>query len=339
MENPFAGLLTPAHLDPYGGMGPRFLGVVDTCALLSSIRNDVEHGPQWRSRLLRMTGDGIALLYASDHVYTEVYRRLPKIAQNSSASVDALRQHFERAYLPALRFVSVQGGDSDDPQVMAITDPDDVPTGQLAKLIAPCVVFSEDRHLRKPGLAPNRWREVARAGVNLNEAVSKRDTAGRVVALPLMGMAGLVKVTARRIEVSPWLLSASLLAATAFFLRRPSRKQRAGEYMTTFFGALAAEYEQATQLEQISLRDLRLVRLSPPAAPSVRQQVAIVLARQQGPLQAREIHELVQQHFQDHLIPGLGKVRAALVEGPEFVQSGRNRWSFGRQAPPWQGVL
>jgi hypothetical protein len=31
---------------------------------------------------------------------------------------------------------------------------DDVPTGQLAKLIAPRVVFSEDRHLRQPGLAP-----------------------------------------------------------------------------------------------------------------------------------------------------------------------------------------
>lgn len=41
-----------------------------------------------------------------------------------------------------------------DPQVLAISDPDDVPTGQLAELIAPCVLFSEDRHLRKPSLAP-----------------------------------------------------------------------------------------------------------------------------------------------------------------------------------------
>jgi hypothetical protein len=38
--------------------------------------------------------------------------------------------------------------------VLAITDPDDVPTGQLAKLIALCAVFSEDKHPRKPGLAP-----------------------------------------------------------------------------------------------------------------------------------------------------------------------------------------
>ena len=44
---------------------------------------------------------------------------------------------------------------------IAITDPDDVPTGQLAKLIAPCVVFSEDKHLSKPGLAPPAWRDAA----------------------------------------------------------------------------------------------------------------------------------------------------------------------------------
>jgi hypothetical protein len=48
-----------------------------------------------------------------------------------------------------------------DPQVLAITDPDDVPTGQFAKLIGPCVVFSEDKHLRKPALAPPAWREAA----------------------------------------------------------------------------------------------------------------------------------------------------------------------------------
>ncbi|MWA02342.1 hypothetical protein F8568_022455 [Actinomadura sp. LD22] len=320
-------------------MNPRFLGIVDTCALLSSIRNDVEHGPQWRSRLLRMTDAGTALLYASDHVYAEVYRRLPKIAQTSSASVEALRQHFERAYLPVLHFVTVEGGASDDPQVLAITDPDDVPTGELAKLIAPCVVFSEDRHLRKPGLAPSRWREVARAGVDLQEAESKRDATSRVVALPLIGMMGLVKVAARRIEVSPWLLGGSLLAATTLFLRKPPRRKRVGQYATTFFEALAAEYEQATQLEQRSLRAIRLVMLSPPAEPSLKQQIAIVLARERQPLLAREIHELAQQHFQDPLALSLSEVRAALANGPEFVQSERNRWSFGRQAAPWQGVL
>ncbi len=68
--------------------------------------------------------------------------------------LDALRERFEAEYLPALRYVTVDTAAIADPQVLAITDPDDVPMGQLAKLIAPCVVFSEDRHLRKPGLAP-----------------------------------------------------------------------------------------------------------------------------------------------------------------------------------------
>ena len=56
---------------------------------------------------------------------------------------------------------------NDEPQVLAITDPDDVPTGQLAKLIAPFIVFSEDKHLRRPGLAPADWRLVAQLAVDV----------------------------------------------------------------------------------------------------------------------------------------------------------------------------
>ncbi len=161
------GILASMRLDPYCSLTPRFLGVVDANAILSSVDNDCRKGPHWRSRLLRMTSGGTAVLYAPDHIYTEVYRRLPKIARSSPVPLDALRERFEAEYLPALRYVTVDTAAIADPQVLAITDPDDVPTGQLAKLIAPCVVFSEDRHLRKPGLAPPAWREAAEFAVDL----------------------------------------------------------------------------------------------------------------------------------------------------------------------------
>lgn len=57
-----------------------------------------------------------------------------------------LQDRFEAEYLPVLRYVTVDTAAVADPQVLAITNPDDVPAGQLAKLIAPCVVFSEDKH-------------------------------------------------------------------------------------------------------------------------------------------------------------------------------------------------
>jgi hypothetical protein len=148
------------RLDPYCSGAPRFLGVVDANTLLSCVGNDCRKGMYWRSGLLRMTDRGTAALYAADHVYGEVYEHLPKIAHWSKVPTKVLRARFEETYLPALRFVTVDATDIVDPQVLAITDPDDVPSGQLAKLIAPCVVFSEDRHLRKPGLAPEDWRLI-----------------------------------------------------------------------------------------------------------------------------------------------------------------------------------
>jgi hypothetical protein len=155
------------RLDPYCPGGRRFLGVADANAVLSCVGNDCRKGAHWRSGLLRMTVGGAATLYASDHVYGEIYEHLPNISGWSKVPVNVLRERFEANYLPALRFVTVDASEITDPQVLMITDPDDVPSGQLAKLIAPCVVFSEDRHLRKPGLAPEEWRAIAEFGVDL----------------------------------------------------------------------------------------------------------------------------------------------------------------------------
>jgi hypothetical protein len=71
--------------------------------------------------------------------------------------------------------------------VLAITDPDDVPTGQLAKLIAPCVVFSEDRHLRKPDLAPPAWREAAQFAVDLAGGVTGQRITSNLATVPFRG--------------------------------------------------------------------------------------------------------------------------------------------------------
>lgn len=62
-----------------------------------------------------------------------------------------------------------------------------MPTGQLAKLIALCVLLSEDRHLRRPDLDPPAWREAAQFGVDLIEGVTGQRIAGNVAALPFRG--------------------------------------------------------------------------------------------------------------------------------------------------------
>ena len=220
--------MVQGRLDPYCPPGLRFLGIVDTNALLSSVANDCGKGALVRSRLLRMADAGTAVLYAADHVYAEAYEHLPKVARWTKVPVPVMRARFEEHYLPALRFVTVDASQADDPQVLAITDPDDVPTGQLAKLIAPCVVFSEDRHLRRPGFAPPDWQATARCAIDIMEGASGQRATTTAVSLPFRGTAGLIGLLGRQTGIPPWLLWLAAAGGTVYVLRKPVRREAAG---------------------------------------------------------------------------------------------------------------
>ena len=47
------------------------------------------------------------------------------------------------------------GNGTNDVRVSQVTDATDVPTAELASLIAPCLVLAEDKSLRRPGYAPS----------------------------------------------------------------------------------------------------------------------------------------------------------------------------------------
>ena len=323
------------RLDPYSWGSPRFVGVVDANAILSSVGNDCRKGTYWRSGLLRMTDKRTAALYAAAHVYGEVYEHLPEISRWCKIPVGVLQTRFEKQYLPLLRFVTVDMTEVIDPVVLAITDVDDRPTGQLAKLVAPCVVFSEDRHLRKPGLAPDDWRLITTFAVNLVEAAAKQYQAGAAAngfSLPLSAAIELIKFTARRTGLSPWLIGGVVVGAGALVLKNPERRKAAGKRIMPIVDALGKEMNAAAAQEQRGIQGLREVMLPAPAVPSVKQQAAIVLARQPDPLLAHEVQELMLTHFRRELVPTVAEVRAVLIDGSEFVQPRRYRWQLGRQA-------
>lgn len=332
-----AGVSRPARLDPYCRETLRFISITDTNALLSSIDNDCRKG--YRSRLLRMSDSGAVVLYAADHVYWETYEHLPKFAKRSSVPLEVLRAHFENEYLPALRFVTVSDIDPLDSQVLGITDPDDVPTGILAKLIAPCLVFSDDNHLKKPGFAPKDWQKAAKSGLDVSEGASDQNTQAAVAVLPFRATYHLTRATSVKIGVSPWILAAMLLGAATYALWTPERRDKALKVAGAFVEAIGTELEKAMAQEERGAQIIREVLLPAPTAPTIRQQVAITLARQSEPLLAREIQEIIQFSFAPDTIPTVSEVRAVLEEGDEFVRSGRYRWQFGREAAPWSGTL
>ena len=322
------------RLDPYCSLRPRFLGLTDANAVLSSVDNDCRNG--WRSRLLRMTDRGTASLYAPDHVYGEIYEHLPRLAACSRVPVQELRRHFEEEYLPALRFVTMSAEQSADSQVLAITDPDDVPLGQLAKLVAPCVVFSEDRHLRRPGLAPADWRGAAGFAVDVADGQSKQRVVGMAAVGPGWGLIELLKFISRKTSLPAWLLGLVLAGGGAYFLRKPERLRTLSEQIVPVLETLSTLIEAAMAQEQRGLAGLREVILPPPEAPTARQQVAIILARQREPLLAQQIQDLISEHFAAETVPTSVEIRGVLGDGPEFAEVGRYRWQFGRLTSPWR---
>lgn len=333
-DDQYSPIARPAPLDPYSSSAPHLVAVVDTNALLSSIENDCRKG--FRSRLLRMSDDGTATLYAADHVLDETYEHLPRMAKRGLVPLAALRAHFEAEYLPALRFVTVSDVDGPDEQVLAITDNDDVPTGRLAKLIAPCVVFSDDRHLKKPGFAPKDWQRAAKSVLDIADGVRGQAVTVNAAALPARGVVGLVKLLGRQTGISPWAIGAVVLGGGALLLKQADRRKTAASFAITALEAVGTKLEAASAQERRGIEKLREVILAAPSRPTIRQQVAIALARQSQPLLAAEVHELIHGHFPDEPAVGIHAVRAVLGEGSEFVRVQRYRWQLGCEVAPRQ---
>lgn len=332
MDDQRAPLKRPKPLDPYSSSAPHLVGIVDTNALMSSIENDCRHGN--RSRLLRMSDNGTAVLYAADHVYDEMYERLPRFAERCKVPLAPLVERFEGVYLPALRFVAVSDMGAPDPQVLAITDPDDVPTGVLAKLIAPCVVFSEDRHLKKPGLAPKEWRKAAASAVDIAEGFRGQAVIVNAAVLPLRGVAGLLTFSGRKVGVSPWALGCIAVGAGALLLREPERRKATAQFAGKVVEVVSNQLAGAVAQERRGIEGLRDAILPALSRPTIRQQVAIVLAGQPEPLLAAEVHELIYGRFPDEPTISVQDVRAVLKEGSEFVRVQRYRWQLGRGIAP-----
>ncbi len=281
-----------------------------------------------------MSDNGSAVLFAADHVYDEMYERLPRFAKRCKVPLAPLVECFEEVYLPVLRFVALSDLDVPDQQVLAITDPDDVPTGLLAKLVAPCVVFSEDRHLKKPGLAPKEWREAAASAVDIAEGSQDQETTIIVAALPFRLTAELVIFFGRKMGVSPWLLGGILLGAGVLLLQKQDRRKTTTQVAGKVIEAIAIQLADGMAQERRGIESLRDVLLPAPSRPTLRQQVAIALARQPQPLLAAEVHELIYGHFPDEPAVSVQDVRAVLEEGSEFVRVQRYRWQLGREVAP-----
>lgn len=300
--------------------------VVDADALLSSIDNHCRNG--WQSRLSQIGQAQRSPVFASVHVYDEVYRGFAQFADLGKVTIEQMRSCFEREYLPYIIWVSVAGADSPDKRVASVAqiDPSDAPTAHLASLIAPAMVFSGDRSLRKTGFAPPRWRDAANAMVQAGEQRDTQDGVTLAISLPALGLVTGSAGLSRRIGLPGWVGPAAIIGAVAWALTKKQHRELVARFMTP----IAEAAVQFSELQITTDATISAALFMPGADRTLKQAIANVLARTAEPLLAREIAERLGAARPRATVE---QIRAVLRAAPEFVGVGY-RWQLGRRKQP-----
>lgn len=321
-----------AALDPYCTSSHRFVVILDADALLSSIDHHLVTGRS--PRLLQIGESNAAETFASDHVHREVYRGFERMSLNRAFTAGDMRALFEERYLPVIRWVNTATDDICDSRVSEVTDPTDVPTAQLASLIAPCLVLAEDRSLRRPGFAPAEWRPAAGHGVVIIEASGQQQAAVLVMGLPIVGLVGGGVKLGQALQV-PSLVTVALMAGGGYLLLRdPERRRTVGRKVWPVVEVFLEMMAEAMARQHVGERQLNEVMFQPAKSSTLKQQVATVLARTREPLLAREVQGRIEMQFIEQRTPFVAEVWAVLREGSEFTQPDRHRWQLGRLCDP-----
>lgn len=237
-----------------------------------------------------------------------------------------------------LSFVRINEAALLEPDIQLIPDADDRPTGALAKLVAPCLVFSEDKDLRRPGFAPERWRVSAGAAADVATGDVAMQSVAALVGLPAAGAMYGTKAVAVRLEVNPWLLGGAFAAVAAVLLADPRRRSRTQSVLAAIGSTMLDVLGPLVEAQQLGLERLREDIYFAPANPSTKQLVAAVLARSRYPLLPSEISETIES---ERTAPTASEIRSLLAAEPEFLrpQGERYRWQLGRRSASWAGAL
>ncbi|HEY3544986.1 MAG TPA: hypothetical protein VGK17_02715 [Propionicimonas sp.] len=257
-------------------------------------------------------------------MFDEVYRGFAQFADLGRVTVDQMRSCFERDYLPYIAWVSVAGADSPDKRVASVAqiDPSDAPTAHLASLIAPAMVFSGDRSLRKTGFAPPQWRDAANAMVQAGEQRETQDGVALAISLPALGLVNGAAGLSRRIGLPGWAGPAAIVGAVVWALTKKEHRELVARFMTPIAEAAVQFSEQQTATDAT----ISAVLFMPGADRTLKQAIASVLARTAEPLLAREVTDRLGDEGQ-HLT--VEQIRGVLRAEPEFVGVDY-RWQLGR---------
>ncbi len=296
----------------------------DACDVLASGR---------RSELLRALDAGTAIAFMSEHAFRELGWMSAKSARGRRVDHDALRALIIEGYLPRIPVVVIPGPREDHwlPDAADVSDPDDVPHVQVARLISAGAVYSHDRDLRRPGLAPATRADYDQRVVHLSVLSTRREAEhsfGLVVGFAGAGTAEAVSWTSVRLNVrsaTVWFALAVVFAATAYLvLASPERRRRIAAGLEPVMARIGAAVQRSESARR-KLSDARLI--TAPDTHRLEALVATYLARHPNTTMGDIAKAL------DLNTAGGRQLSVLLRSHPSYELVSRYGWAVGRTRP------
>jgi hypothetical protein len=319
------------HLGLVGvaGLRPSALAVVDTSFILDRAAEQIRD-PRANIKTL---GVGSVRLFAPTRVANELVWNYESAARRRGVDPAALHTMVWQEFAPKIRFVDLPRVDVlNDTRLRDLggMDADDLDLGRLGLLLAPCHVYSHDKHLRISGFAPPTIEDldaVLAAGLAVEVSDGALVTTGFVVRLGARGASGAANAVAVRLQVPIWVVAlvVGILIGglVTWAMSSPERRAKADV-------ALAKTIAIAGELAERRLTGQALLeRTSIPApVPSAETRILRALALARSPLLASEVEAVL---LVDGNTPSVAWIRQFLARHPACVKVGRYRWQLGRQ--------
>jgi hypothetical protein len=236
------------------------------------------------------------VLFASTSVHGEAIRHLPEVAARRGVPEEVVWSTWDRVVLPAVRFVPLEEGTLDDSRIEGVDRPDR-PTAELAALLAPSVLLTDNRrHFRSFGLPDTKTDEVA---IDLFQVGRFTVGAKGVAFVPTAGGAALIegakKLAAKlgvELAVAIGLLG---IAGAGYFLTRPRGRELRGRLANAGRQAVPVIAQHTAAAMEASER-IEAFAIEPAVSADALSLLARHLAVHRSALSTVEVSELLGQH-------------------------------------------
>jgi hypothetical protein len=310
---------------------------VDTDFLLNCATAKVKGGERAHFFDAIMTGSNRP--FASRLTESELRWNYIKASRRGGVDPETVRSVLNTDLVPFLHIVELG---QNDPRCdrrlarVAREDPNDLNTANLADLLAPCFVLSEDRHLRGPGFAPATQAELSTVvAAGLQVSISNDMIIASLVAsrLGTTAVGSAARGIAVRLKLPTWVVGLFGVAVvglmTAWVLSSPERREKTKKVVTAATDVMARLAEERYGAQAV----LDAAQFQPETQRTAANAVARLLSTSAHPLLATEIHHALYADTDTTV----SDVLQFLRRHPSFVCIQGNRWQVGRpcrEIPP-----